>query len=277
MVGEIALIKSGKIEYTLKGSGPVIMVMHGMSQDCQADNGYDAFIKEGFSMLTPSRPGYGKTPAAVGDNAEKAAEAMVDLINNLKIDRVGVMAVSGGGPTAIYLAANHPERVKKLVLVSALSKPWQDKARYETVKKFYGRSYPVMWSMLGILSSLFPKMMAEKTLSLFSTHDPDDFMKHISRQDIKSLLKLYKTKAYVEGPLIDLKSQPQVSVLNKIIAPTLVAHSKEDKSVEFDNAEYSVQNIKSAELYVSPTWSHFPWFGPNSDEELNKVIGFFKQ
>ena len=80
--------------------------------------------------MTPSRPGYGKTPAEVGNNAEKAAEAMVDLIDNLKIDRVGTMAVSGGGPTAIYLAAIHPEKVKKLVLVSALSKPWQDKERY---------------------------------------------------------------------------------------------------------------------------------------------------
>ncbi len=275
MSGKIASTKSGEIEYTSKGSGPVILVMHGMSEDCNADAGYGTFIKAGFSMLTPSRPGYGRTPASVGDTAEKAAEAMVALLDYLKIEETNVMAISGGGPTAIFLASNHPERVRKLALVSALSKPWQDKARYETVKKFYGKSLKMMWSMLRVFSILFPRMTAERTISLFSTHDPNDFMKHVSKEDVKSLLRLYRRKAYTEGPLIDLKDQPEASVLNKIKAPTLVAHSKEDKSVDFDNAQYSVQNIESAELFISPTWSHFPWLGPHSDEELNRVIGFF--
>lgn len=277
MAPQIAQTSSFNIEYTLKGSGPAILVMHGQSQDCQAGNEYNAFIKAGFTILTPSRPGYGKTLSAVGASAEKAADAMVDLLNCLNIEKADVIAVSGGGPTAIFFAANYPERIRKLVLVSALSKPWQDNSRYETVKKFYGKTYPMMWSLLRLFSITFPAMTTRKTISLFSTHDPSDFMKHISKQEIKVLLRLYKTKAYTEGPLIDLRSQPDVSALNKIKAPTLVVHSKEDKSVDFENAEYSAQNIKSAQLFVSPTWSHFPWFGPHSEEELNKIIDFLKQ
>jgi pimeloyl-ACP methyl ester carboxylesterase len=277
MTAKIASTKSGNIEFTFNGSGPTILAMHGQSQDCNAIDGYDAFIKTGFSVLTPSRPGYGKTPASVGDSAEKAADAMVDLLDYLKIEKANVVAISGGGPTAIFLAANHPERVRKLVLVSALSKPWQDMTRYESVKKFYsGKSFPLMWSMLRVSSVVFPTMTARQTLSLFSTHDSGDFMKHISKPEIKTLLRLYKSKAYTAGPLIDLKSQPEAAVLNKIIVPTLVAHSKEDKSVDFESAEYSVKNIKSAELFVSPTWSHFPWFGPHSEEELERVISFLK-
>jgi pimeloyl-ACP methyl ester carboxylesterase len=277
MTVKIASTKRGNIEYTWNGSGPSILTMHGQSQDCNAVYEYNAFIEAGFSVLTPSRPGYGKTPASVGDSAEKAAEAMVGLLDYLKIEKTNIVAVSGGGPTAIFLAANHPERVRKLVLVSALSKPWQDNARYEAVKKFYSdKSYPIMWSMLRIFGTVFPNMTAKTTLSLFSTHEAGDFMKHISKSEIKTLLRLYNSKAYTAGPLIDLKSQPQIAVLNKIIAPTLVAHSKEDKSVDFESAEYSVKNIKSAELFVSPTWSHFPWFGPHSEEEMDKVIAFLK-
>lgn len=62
---------------------------------------------------------------------------MVSLLDYLKLDTVDVMAVSAGGPTAIYLAADHPHRVNILVLVSALTKPWQDRARYETVKNVF--------------------------------------------------------------------------------------------------------------------------------------------
>ena len=276
MTSQIASTQSGDIEYTFKGSGPTILHLHGQSQDCNSDNGYDAFIGAGFSILTPSRPGYGHTPASVGVSAEKGADAMAALLDNLKIEQVDVMAVSGGGPIAIFFAANHPERVRRLVLVSALSKPWKDKARYETVRKFYGKSFPVMWTMLRFFSTVFPGMVARTTIALFSKHDPGDFMKHITKTDIKTLLRLYKCPAYTEGPLIDLKIQPGVDVLNKIKAPTLVVHSKEDKSVEFENAEYSVQNIPAAELFVSPTWSHFPWFGPHAPEALNKVVSFLK-
>ena len=277
MVTNIAHTGMGDIEYTLKGNGPTILVMHGQSQDCNADDGYDTFIKAGFSMLTPSRPGYGKTLASAGESAEKASEAMVHLLDHLKIEKTHVMAVSGGGPTALFFAANHPEKIQKMILVSALSKLWQDQARYETVKKFYGKSLPIVWLMLRVFSIVFPSLVARKTISLFSTHDPEDFLQHISHQEIKTLLHLYKNKVYTKGPLIDLQCQPGVTVLHKIEVPTLVVHSKEDKSVDFEHAEYSVNNIKSAELFVSPTWSHFPWFGPHSEEELEEVIGFLKK
>ncbi len=51
MAAEIASTQNGPIEYTLKGQGQVILVLHGMSQDCNGDAGYDAFIQSGFSML----------------------------------------------------------------------------------------------------------------------------------------------------------------------------------------------------------------------------------
>lgn len=276
MAAYLASTPRGSIEYTLKGSGPVILVLHGMSQDCHADAGYETFIDSGFSMLTPSRPGYGKTQAAVGNTARKAADAMVGLLEFLKVDKANVMAVSGGGPTAIYLAANHPGKVNRLALVSALTRPWHDAARYETVKRFYGPSFKLMWLSLRAFAALFPAATAKRTISLFSTHDPSDFMRHLSKDDIRSLLRLFRNKAYTEGPLIDIGSPPEAQVLRRITAPTLVVHSKEDKSVDFDNAEYSAANIGSSELYVSPTWSHFPWLGPGGDEQLEAVIRFFR-
>jgi hypothetical protein len=42
-------------------------------------------------MLTPSRPGYGKTLASVGDSAEKAADAMVNFLDYLKLDKVFIV------------------------------------------------------------------------------------------------------------------------------------------------------------------------------------------
>ena len=38
---------------------------------------------EGFSVLTPSRPGYDDTPSSVGRTAEEAADALAALLDAL--------------------------------------------------------------------------------------------------------------------------------------------------------------------------------------------------
>ncbi len=254
MAAEIAATQNGPIEYTLKGQGQVILVLHGMSQDCKGDAGYDAFIQSGFSMLTPSRPGYGRTPASVGQTPEAAATSMVGLLDALSVKKAHVMAISGGGPTGLYLAARHGDRVRRLALVSAMARPWQDKRRYEQVKRMYSsKSYAIMWSGLKVSSALFPRMTAKRTLALFSTHSPADFMRNLTREEIKELLRLYQSRASAAGALIDLKGPPDAPMLREIRIPTLISHSREDGSVDFGNAEYAADAIKGSELFVSPT------------------------
>ena len=118
----VAQTKAGQIEYTLQGQGPVVLKLTGSMEDCESTGGNAALLGAGFSILTPSRPGYGKTPLSIGRTATEAADAMVSLIDKLDIAKVDVIAESAGGPTALYLAARHPERVRKLVLEEAVSK-----------------------------------------------------------------------------------------------------------------------------------------------------------
>src|SRR5512142_3189428 len=95
----IANTSCGAIEYTLLGKGPVVLVSHGTSSNCFSIDGSEPLVEAGFSVLTPSRPGYGRTPLAVGATAAQAAEALVALLDTLKIETCAVKAISGGGPT----------------------------------------------------------------------------------------------------------------------------------------------------------------------------------
>ena len=68
---EIANTAHGEIEYILKGSGPVILFLHG------SPGGYDQgaidmemWIDAGFSVLSISRPGYLRTPLSTGETPE---------------------------------------------------------------------------------------------------------------------------------------------------------------------------------------------------------------
>ena len=116
---------AGEIEYALKGSGPVILLLHG------GPGGYDQslldmdmWINEGFSLLAISRPGYLRTPLSTGETFEQQADAIDALLSALGITEVAIIGASAGGPPAIHFALRYPDRVKALVLVSAVSQEY---------------------------------------------------------------------------------------------------------------------------------------------------------
>ena len=59
-----------RIEYRLSGTldGPVALVLHGGHMSAQVDLGEATFHKLGYTVITPSRPGYGRTPLTAGSH-----------------------------------------------------------------------------------------------------------------------------------------------------------------------------------------------------------------
>ena len=216
-VREIVPTSSGTIEYTLQGTGPVILRLTGMSEDCEASMGNEALLAAGYSILTPSRPGYGKTPASVGGTAAEAADAMAALLDALGIVRVAVIAVSGGGPTAIHLAARHPDKVGNLVLEEAVSRyPRElDPERFETQKKFYGPGYGATLLMLKAVATISPRAMARQTMALFGTHDPDEAVKAMDKRDLERIRRFYLSQrpSWAAGASLDMEHRTGDAVL----------------------------------------------------------------
>jgi pimeloyl-ACP methyl ester carboxylesterase len=279
-VREVVQTRAGPIEYTLKGQGPVILRLTGMSEDCESSMGREALLAAGFSTLTPSRPGYGKTPSSVGRTAAEAADAMVALLDTLGTAEVDVIANSGGGPTAIHLAARHPERVRKLILEDAVSRYQRevDPERFDMQKKFYGSGYGFMCFMMKVVATVSPKAMARQTMALFGTHDPDEAVREMSRKDLEAIRSFYVNMqaSWAAGASNDMEHSTGDAVLSCIKAPTLIVHSREDKAVNFSFAEYSHANIPASELWEAPSWSHFISIGHGADQVDRKVVEFLK-
>ena len=276
----VAQTKAGSIEYTLRGQGPVVLRLTGSMEDCESPGGNAALLAAGFSILTPSRPGYGKTPLSVGRTAPEAADAMVSLLDTLGISTVDVIAESAGGPTALYLAARHPERVRKLILEEAVSKNMKDLSPkgYETVRKFYTSQYGYMNIMLKVLARVAPKTLARVTMGIFGAHDPDQAVKEMSKADIDGLCNFYLRwgASWNQAAINDMEQGTEDSVLDSIKAPTLIVHSREDQAVPFAAAEYSHAHIAGSELWEAPSWSHMT-VGHGAAEVDRKVVEYLKQ
>jgi pimeloyl-ACP methyl ester carboxylesterase len=276
MKSQIAQTLKGPIEYTQLGRGPVVLVCHGTSSNCFSTELAGPLVEAGFSVLTPSRPGYGRTSLDVGRSNTQAAEALVALLDSLEIQTCSVVAISGGGPTGVALAANHPERVQRLVLIEAIThtEGRQDEPAYRSQKAFYGPLHGVMWGLLGLVSNLAPRRMARQTLVIFSTHDPDDAIKRLTAEDIEAIRRFYQGRSSRQGAVNDLAHSVGTGLLRKVSVPVLVVHSREDASIPFSHAEWSLQHIPDAELCESGLTGHFFWLGPDYAGICRRLVAF---
>jgi len=278
MKSQIAQTIKGPIEYTLQGHGPVVLVCHGTSENCHSGHSLTPLLDAEFSLLTVSRPGYGRTPSKVGSSNMVAADALVDLLDQLEIPQCSVIAISGGGPTGVTIAAHYPERVNNLVLIAAntYTENRQNDPAYHSQKAFYGPLHGLFWGMLRLFSILSPRRTALQTLAIFSTHDPLDTMSRLSVEDIQTLSRFFHGQSSREGALNDLTHTVTRELMQKVISPTLIIHSREDASIPFHHAEWSLENIPNARLCESGFTGHFYWIGPDYQRICESLIDFLR-
>jgi pimeloyl-ACP methyl ester carboxylesterase len=78
-------------------------------------------ICDRFTVILPSRPGYGRTPITSGRTYDEQAELFAALLDALGVEDAAVLGISGGGPIAVALASRHHERVRALVMACAMA------------------------------------------------------------------------------------------------------------------------------------------------------------
>src|ERR1700722_6491576 len=111
------------------GAGPPVLVLHG-GLGYMEDMSFQirALAKSHFVVAVDSR-GHGRSTGADGPlSYSLMSDDMVKVLDSLKINRVDVVGWSDGGIIGIDLAIRHPERVRRLVAISANYDP--DGLRY---------------------------------------------------------------------------------------------------------------------------------------------------
>lgn len=130
--------------------------------------------------------------------------------------------------------------------------------------------------MLRLFSILSPRSTALQTLVIFSTHDPKDTISRLAPEDIRTLNHFFYGQSSREGALNDLTHIVTRALMQKILSPTLIIHSREDASIPFHHAEWSLENIPNARLCESGITGHFYWIGPDYQRICESMIYFLR-
>src|SRR4051794_16855448 len=111
-MSEIVETDLGPIEYTTRGQGRPVLVVHGSPGGWDQAAAMAGFLPEDeFPGILPSRPGYLGTPLDGRGSIDQQADLHAALREHLGVGPAGVLCWSGGGPSTYRLAVRHPERV----------------------------------------------------------------------------------------------------------------------------------------------------------------------
>lgn len=106
--------------FRIAGSGPAILLIHGIGDNSTTWNGVHAKLAQRFTVIAPDLLGHGQSDKPRADYSVAAyANGMRDLLSVLDIERVTIVGHSLGGGVAMQFAYQFPQLVDRLILVSA--------------------------------------------------------------------------------------------------------------------------------------------------------------
>lgn len=106
--------------FRVAGSGPVLLLIHGIGDNSTAWNTVHSRLAQRFTVIAPDLLGHGQSDKPRADYSVAAyANGMRDLLSVLDIDKVTVVGHSLGGGVAMQFAYQFPQLVERLILVGA--------------------------------------------------------------------------------------------------------------------------------------------------------------
>lgn len=276
-MNSLAQLAQGPIEYREVGEGPAVLVLNGGHTNCNTPFGHERFfVEQGYRLILPSRPGYGRTPLITGRSAEAFADALATFLDYLNLQQVIVVGISGAGPTALQLAGRHPQRVEKLILQNAVTG-----GRLSTTKTKLG-AYLLFnhwvegwtWAAFRFFVRSQPHRALKVMLGSLSCLDPAQVVATMSQEQHQGALALLQALRSGAGFLNDY--QHICGGLGRITAPTLIIRSRYDGSIDESHAAYAAERIPKAQLFVSPAESHLLWFSAYNEAIEKKMAEFLE-
>lgn len=106
--------------YLSGGSGPVLLLIHGMAGTCENWRGVLEPLAHRYTVIAPDLPGHGVSAAGSGDySLGNLAAGLRDLLLALGHEQATLVGHSLGGGIAMQFSYQFPEMVERLVLVSS--------------------------------------------------------------------------------------------------------------------------------------------------------------
>ena len=228
---------------------PTVIFLHGFGASLHTWESWAAALSGDMRVIRFDLPGSGlSAPDPTGNYSDaRSVEVLLALMSRLGVARASLIGNSIGGRIAWMFAAEHPERIEKLVLISPDG--------FASAGFEYGEK-PEVPATVKLMRYVLPKLLLRISLApayanpavltdALTTRYHDLMLAPSSRDALISRME--------QTVLVD-----PVPLLKKITAPTLLLWGEQDALIPFSNAADYVKAIPRVMLVPLPGMGHLP-------------------
>jgi len=232
-----------KIHYVEAGSGPTVILLHGLGGSTQVWQFNIAALAEKYHVVVPDQIGFGKSDKPLVNYRIRTYVDFLDqFCKQLKIERASLVGNSMGGWIATAFTAAFPDRVDKLVLVDAAGyAPPKDL----DTRTFYGLNPTTREGMKVLVAKIFYN-------KLFLTDAAIDqaIAVRLAAGDGYTINSITESIIRGEDFLDD--------AVKTIKRPTLIIWGRQDGLVPLAEGEHFNKDIAGSKLVVFDQCGHMP-------------------
>lgn len=237
------LVFGQKIQYVEAGSGPTVILLHGLGGSSQGWQFNIAPLAEKFHVIAPDQIGFGKSDKPLVNYRIRTYVDFLDqFCKQLKIERATLVGNSMGGWIVAAFTAAFPERVDKLVLVDAAG--YTPPKTLDT-RTFYGLN-PTTREGMKLLAA---KVFYNKAFLTDAAID-QAIAARLAAGDGYTINSI--TESIIRGEdFLD-------GTVNTIKRPTLIVWGREDGLTPVSDAQRFNKDIAGSKLVVFDQCGHVP-------------------
>jgi 2-hydroxy-6-oxonona-2,4-dienedioate hydrolase len=266
--------KSWKLHYNEAGSGHPVLLLHGSGAGATGWSNFRPNIgplSEHFRVVAWDAPGWGRSDSAPSDAYDHPA-AVIELMDELGIEKAALVGNSMGGMTALAVAARYPDRVSHLVTMGSGS--------FIELPTLFGAGDGPSEGLKILLEGYrnpVPEVMKKlvDVMTYSSEFATDELAKlrsdaALARPD--HLENFIKGMVAGRGPVSKAATPAEV---RGITAPTLLIHGRDDRVVHFEHSLRLVSMIADSRLVLINRCGH--WTQIEHATEFNRLVTDFIQ
>jgi pimeloyl-ACP methyl ester carboxylesterase len=242
-------LPQGNIHYREYGEGPPIVFVHGLLVDGRLWRKVTPLLEDNFRCIVPELP-LGSHPEPMNPDADLSPPALARIVagflDALDLENVTLVANDTGGAISQITAANHPERIGRLVLTNC-----------DAFENFLPPAFrPLQWSarVPGMLNGVLQGMRFEPLRRLPIAYGwliKRDFGAAPTREWVDPFLSDKQVRRDVIKVLKGIDPRYTLEAAEKLRTfdrPALLAWAVEDRFFKLSYAERLADTIRGATL-----------------------------